>query len=104
MILPFCVYVLFSQKDNLLYIGYTSNLTNRIETHNSGGVISTASRRPLQLIFCEHYLFEEDARRRELYFKTTMGKKALKLMLTDTLRKLGYKGSLLDKDFPIITD
>jgi hypothetical protein len=33
-----------------------------------------------------------------------MGKKALKLMLTDTLRKLGYKGSLLDKDFPIITD
>ncbi len=104
MPLPFCVYVLFSQKDNLLYIGYTSNLDNRIETHNSGGVISTAPRRPLQLIFCEYYLFEEDARKRELYFKTTMGKKALKLMLTDTLRKLGYKGSLLDKDFPIITD
>ena len=104
MPLPFCVYVLLSEKDNLLYIGFTSNLTNRIEKHNSGGVLSTAPRRPLKLIFCEYYMFEEDARKREVYFKTTMGKKALKLMLAETLKKLGYKGSLLDKDFKVIND
>jgi len=104
MNLPYCVYILFSEKDSLMYIGFTSNLTNRIEKHNSGGVPSTAPRRPLKLIFCEYYLFEEDARHRELYFKTTMGKKALKLMLGESLRKLGYKASLLKKHLPIIHD
>ncbi len=63
----------------------------RIETHISGGNKSTAPRRPLKLIFCEFYLFENDARKRELYFKTSMGKKAIKLMLASTLQKLGYK-------------
>lgn len=91
MPLPFCVYILFSEKDHLLYIGYTTNLKNRIENHNAGKTQSTSYRRPLKLIFCEHYLFEEDARKREMYFKTSMGKKAIKLMLNASLEKLGYK-------------
>jgi len=91
MPLPYCVYILFSEKDHLLYTGYSANLGKRIETHNAGGNISTANRRPLQLIFCEFYLFEDDARKREGYFKTTMGKKAIKLMLTGSLEKLNYK-------------
>ena len=95
--LPYCVYILFSEKDHLLYIGFTANLEKRIETHNSGGNKSTAHRRPLKLIFCEFYLFEEDARKRERYFKTTMGKKAIKLMLAGTLEKMGYKKPGLDK-------
>ena len=89
--LPYCVYILFSEKDKLLYIGFTTNVEKRLESHNSGGSKSTASRRPLKLIFCESYLFEDDARKREIYFKTTMGKKAIKLMLNNTLIKLGYK-------------
>lgn len=71
--------------------GFTTNLEKRIENHNSGGSKSTASRRPLKLIFCEGYLFEADARKREMYFKTNMGKKAIKLMLNSTLTKLGYR-------------
>ncbi len=43
------------------------------------------------LIFTEYYLFKEDALKREGYFKTTMGKKALKLMLSSTLEQLGHK-------------
>ena len=92
--LPFCVYVLFSSKDHLLYIGYTSDLPSRKHKHDIGGVISTSPRRPLELIFCEYYLFKADAMRREGYFKTNMGKKAIKLMLTGTLRTLGYNGSM----------
>lgn len=94
MPLPYCVYILFSQKDFLLYIGFSTNIEARVKKHNSGGNISTANRIPLELIFCEYYLFEEDARKREKYFKTTMGKKAIKLMLNTTLEKMGYKGSL----------
>lgn len=91
MQLPFCVYILFSEKDYLLYTGFTANIEKRVIRHNSGGNKSTALRRPLKLIFCEYYLFEEDARKREMYFKTTMGKKAIKLMLAGTLKKMGYK-------------
>jgi putative endonuclease len=89
--LPYCTYVLFSEKDAMLYVGYSSNLANRISDHNSGGTKSTASRRPLKLIFCEFYLFEQDARNRERYLKTSAGKKAIKLMLRSTLHSLGYE-------------
>ena len=94
MPLPYCVYILFSKKDFFLYIGYSANLEARLKRHNAGGNKSTSYRLPLELIFCEFYLFEEDARKREMYFKTTMGKKAIKLMLRSTLEKMGYKGSL----------
>jgi putative endonuclease len=103
MPLPYCVYILFSGRDHLLYIGYSGNLGKRIETHNAGGNTSTAYRRPLKLIFCEFYLFEEDARKREMYFKTTMGKKAIKLMLAGTLEKLGYKKNT-DRKIEMIFD
>jgi putative endonuclease len=98
MPLPHCVYILFSKKDFELYTGYTSNLEARIKNHNSGGTKSTSYRGPLELIFCEFYLFEEDARKREKYFKTSMGKKAIKLMLGASLDKMGYKGSLKSLD------
>ena len=75
--LPYCTYGLFSEKDAMLDIGYSTNLANRVVAHNSGGTKSTANRRPLKLIFCEFYLFEKDARNRERYFKTTAGKKQL---------------------------
>lgn len=88
--LPYCTYVLFSEKDAMLYVGYSTNLEKRLINHNSGGTKSTSYRRPLKLIFCEFYLFEQDARNREMYFKTTAGKKALKLMLRSSLHTLGY--------------
>ena len=93
MILPYCVYILFSVKDHLLYIGFTTNIEARVKNHNDGRTKSTANRRPLELIFCEFYLFEAEAKKREMYFKSTAGKKAIKLMLTGTLLKLGYKGT-----------
>ena len=91
MPLPFCVYILFSRKDHLLYTGFTTKIDERVRNHNDGKTKSTASRRPLELVFCEFYLFESDARKREMYFKTTAGKKAVKLMLGETLLRFGYK-------------
>jgi putative endonuclease len=92
--LPYAVYVLFSEKDFFLYVGYSGNLTVRKLQHDGGFVKSTKPRRPLKLIYCEYYLFKSDALRREKYFKTGMGRKALKLMLIGTMSSLGYKGSL----------
>ena len=91
MILPFCTYVLFSHHDHQLYLGYTTNLERRLKEHNDGKSLSTKGRRPLQLIYCEYHQSKEDAQRREKYFKTTPGKKAIKLMLRESLKALNYK-------------
>ena len=80
------VYVLRSELDHQLYVGYTTNVDQRVITHNKGSVPSTKSRRPLKLIFYEAYLSQEDAIRREKYLKTTSGKGALKHMLRETLK------------------
>ena len=90
MILPYCVYVLQSQRDLLLYHGFTTNLEQRIRNHNAGKTISTSKRMPLRLIFCEYYLSRKDAMRREKYFKTTQGKRMLRLMLRNTLKEIRY--------------
>ena len=80
-----CVYVLFSLKDKMLYTGFTSNLERRLKEHEQGHSKATSCRRPFRLLFCEYYLSGSDARRREEYFKTTKGKRTLRLMLRESL-------------------
>ena len=77
----FYVYVLRSEKDNKLYIGFTTDLRERLKDHNYGENTSTKFRRPFKLIFYEAYLNKIDAQRRERYFKTTKGKDTLRQML-----------------------
>jgi len=77
------VYVLKSEKDDNLYIGYTDDLKKRVKEHNNGCVPSTKPRRPFTLIFYEAYLNKYDALRREKYFKTSKGKTTLKSMLRE---------------------
>ena len=86
------VYVLFREKDRKLYIGYTNNIERRFKQHLDGEVKSTAPRRPLKLIYFEAHLAQEDALRREKYFKSTAGRRTLKLMLRNTLQNLEYQG------------
>lgn len=81
----FYTYVLRSEKDSKLYLGYTSNLKKRLKEHQGGEVSSTKSRLPVNLIFYEAFLNQKDALRREKYFKTNPGKKSLKLILREYL-------------------
>lgn len=82
--LKYCVYVLGSLKDKKLYIGSTSNLHERLTAHIRGEAKATSFRRPFDLIFCEFFKAKGDALRRELYFKTTKGKRASRLMLKES--------------------
>jgi putative endonuclease len=61
----FYIYLLKSCKDKELYIGFTNNLEHRVKEHNNGLVQSTKLRRPFELIYCEGYKSEKDARQRE---------------------------------------
>ena len=79
------VYVLQSLKDSKFYTGYTENLKLRFEEHQKGRVLSTRNRRPLRLIYYEACLSQKDARHREKYFKTYLGKIFLKNRLKSYL-------------------
>jgi len=83
--LQYCVYVLHSVADDLLYVGFSTNLKQRLTDHFNGKVAATAPRRPLHLVHVEYYLSRSDAVRREKYLKTTRGKRTLRLMLRDSL-------------------
>ena len=79
------VYVLKSNKDKKLYTGYTKNLKLRLEEHNKGHVDSTKDRLPLELIYSEACLNQQDATHREKYLKTHLGKMFLKNRLKSYL-------------------
>ncbi len=49
----FYVYVLQSNTDGGLYIGYSANLRKRLREHNSGVAFATSYRGPWRLIYYE---------------------------------------------------
>lgn len=86
----FYVYILFSEKDKRLYIGFTHNLVNRFNKHNNGYVRATKNRRPLKLLYYEAYLSETDAKIREVYLKGGKGRRELKTQLKNVFKKINY--------------
>ena len=81
----FYVYVLLSLKDGKFYIGFTTNLKDRLSRHARGEVRSTANRRPLKLIYYEYFVNEDDAKARETFLKSGFGRSNLKKALQRTL-------------------
>ena len=84
----FYVYLLLSEKDGQFYTGSTKDLKRRINDHKTGKVKSTMDRRPLKLVYYEACINETDARNRERYLKSGMGKKYLKNRLRHYLQDL----------------
>jgi len=74
----FYTYVLISQKDLKLYIGWTINLEKRINKHNHGLIKATKYRTPLKLVYYEACLNKKLAIVREKTLKTGFGRKYLK--------------------------
>ena len=74
----FYIYVLKSQKDGNLYIGSSGDLKTRVKAHNSGKVRSTKGRKPLVLVYYESYLTKTEARGKENFYKSGVGRRLLK--------------------------
>jgi len=85
------VYVLQNDKNQDLYVGYTTDLKARLERHNKGFNLSTKPYRPWRLIHYEAYRSEKDAKRREKYLKTSQGSRLLKRMLKEYLYSQKFK-------------
>lgn len=77
------LYIIFSESHQRRYVGFTSDLRNRIAVHNRGNVRSTKSYVPWRLIYYEAHLSRTLARKAELFYKTGQGRRQLKKKLTE---------------------
>ena len=74
----FYTYVLKSEKDGKLDVGWKNDLQKRLAEHNKGLVESTIGRKPLRLMYYEACKNKKKAIKREKYFKTGFGRRFLK--------------------------
>lgn len=79
------VYVLGSVKDGELYVGYSSDVKQRLADHQAGKVPATRRRLPINLLYCELHGSRKDAMHRELYLKSGWGRKYLSRTIPETL-------------------
>lgn len=83
------VYILKSKQNSTFYTGYTADLRKRFLEHNNKKSTYTKHRGPYTLIYYEACLSEEDARSREEYLKSGMGKRYIKNRLKRFLSLTG---------------
>ncbi|MBI2097010.1 MAG: GIY-YIG nuclease family protein [Candidatus Sungbacteria bacterium] len=85
------MYILWSKKDNDLYVGMTNDLRNRVTLHNSGKVFATRLRCPFTLAYYEAHQNKYDAAMREQFLKTGWGKNWVRRTLKNCYqsKKLG---------------
>ena len=71
----FTTYALYSKTFSKIYIGYTSNLPQRLESHNFFSTKGwTVKFRPWELIYFEEFKSKSDAMKREKELKTCKGR------------------------------
>ena len=74
----FYVYAISSLNHNYIYVGLTQNVENRVKRHNDGRERTTKYYRPFVLIYTEVCNTRLEARVREKYWKSGVGKEKLK--------------------------
>ena len=72
------VYVLYNEEVERFYIGSTRDMAKRIKDHWAGRVRSTKAYRPWKIVHTEEYESYSDARKRENFLKSGVGRKWLK--------------------------
>ncbi|OGX36886.1 MAG: hypothetical protein A3D87_08435 [Omnitrophica WOR_2 bacterium RIFCSPHIGHO2_02_FULL_50_17] len=77
----FYVYVLVNESKIKTYVGSTENLNKRLEEHNAGKVKSSKPYRPYKILHYEEFDSLAGARRREVYYKSTSGRRKLSEIL-----------------------
>ena len=70
-------YVIKSIDHDYLYKGHCENLEKRLSQHNAGLTKSIKPYLPFKIVYFEEFQTREEAIRRELYFKTSAGRRFL---------------------------
>ena len=74
-------------RDDTFYCGWTTDLTARIDAHNSGkGAKYTRSRRPVELVYYEEYDTKHEAMSREWHIKRMSREEKTELVAQNSKR------------------
>ena len=76
--MTYIVYVLFSDSYNKHYTGVTSNLEQRLLSHNELGRDWTKSYRPWKVIYTKPFVTKQEAMQYEKWLKTGVGREFIK--------------------------
>jgi putative endonuclease len=77
--MSYTVYVLYSERFNKHYVGFTSDLEARIKSHNELSTKGyTKKNRPWKLIYTEEYESKKAAMQREKFLKSGKGREFIK--------------------------
>ncbi|MBU0612160.1 GIY-YIG nuclease family protein [Patescibacteria group bacterium] len=71
-------YIIKSKTRNYIYVGITSNTERRFLEHNNGKNKTTKPYKPFDLLLKESYSTRGEARKREIYLKSGIGKEFIK--------------------------
>ena len=74
-------YILYSEKCDRYYIGYSSDVNARLERHNAGKVTATKNCFPYQVKATKEFQSEPEARREELRLKKQKSRKYLEWLI-----------------------
>ncbi|WP_396175065.1 GIY-YIG nuclease family protein [Flavobacterium sp.] len=73
--MEYIVYILFSEKHNKTYVGFTSSLIERFKSHNELATKGyTIKYRPWMVLHIEVYQSKNEAIIREKWFKSGVGR------------------------------
>jgi len=76
----YTVYALKSKIKKYIYVGMSQNFDQRIRRHNNGYEKTTKPYKPFKLIHREVFPSRIEARKREKYLKSGVGKEFLKTL------------------------
>jgi len=74
----YLVYAIKSLVKNYIYVGMTNNLKRRLKQHNTKQSQATKAYAPFKVIYTETFPNRKQARSREKYLKSGVGKEFLK--------------------------
>jgi putative endonuclease len=78
--MTYFVYAISSLSRPYIYVGLTSNVIQRVCTHNLGRNKTTRPYAPFLLIYTEECKDRTEARSREKYWKSGSGKRKLRIL------------------------
>jgi putative endonuclease len=74
----FYTYAVKSKNHKYIYVGLTNNPDRRISQHNNGKEKTTRHYKPFEIVLIESFPTRKEARQREKYLKSGVGKEYLK--------------------------
>ena len=80
--MPYYVYIIYSLKLDKFYVGYTEDISVRLNQHNEGISSFTSKARDWDLKYTEDFRSREEAHKREMEIKRKKSRKYIEWLIS----------------------